>query len=217
MIILVLLVSTEQVRYNGNRYQIIAIIDIHTYISVFQYINRNTDSSHALNLLTFYYTPSSTCSYSSHSSYFSHYLHTHTHPLPQHPYTHTLPCPPDLTCPVGTIYNDLNLSTVDASLVTSLLFLGGLCGALFGSYPSTWYGRRKALFFHNFFVIAGQLLAASGNLVSEQHYTSCTNHALFIARSFVLEHIYIYTYIYLAYETFVLSTAYHYLLLQLYR
>jgi len=72
----------------------------------------------------------------------------------------------DASCPPGSIYRDLNLTTVQASLATSLVVLGAWVGSLVASYPSELYGRRWALFWNNAFFIVGALLCASGDLTS---------------------------------------------------
>lgn len=70
----------------------------------------------------------------------------------------------DATCPIGSIYRDLDLSTTDASLATSLLVIGAWIGCLAASRPGELYGRRKSLLWNNGLFIAGALLTASGNL-----------------------------------------------------
>jgi len=71
----------------------------------------------------------------------------------------------DETCPVGSLYRDLNLSTIEVSLATSLLIVGAWIGCLAASRPSEVYGRKKALLWNNALLILGAGFAASGNAV----------------------------------------------------
>ena len=71
----------------------------------------------------------------------------------------------DTTCPAGSIYRDLNLSTIEISLATSLLIVGAWIGCLAASKPSEVYGRKKTLLWNNIILIAGAIFAASGNTV----------------------------------------------------
>ena len=48
----------------------------------------------------------------------------------------------DSTCPVGTIYNDLDMSAIEAQLATSLAVLGAWIGCYIGSQPAEKYGRK---------------------------------------------------------------------------
>ena len=70
----------------------------------------------------------------------------------------------DSTCPAGTIYNDLNLTTEQAQLATSLVIVGAWLGSLLGSIPSERYGRRLTLLGNNSFFIVGAALSAIGDL-----------------------------------------------------
>lgn len=79
------------------------------------------------------------------------------------------------SCPPGTLYNDINLSTTDAQLATALAVAGAWIGSLVGSKPSEvlifccnhtsyvsqFYGRRATLLLNNLFFIAGGILTAS--------------------------------------------------------
>lgn len=58
-------------------------------------------------------------------------------------------------CPPGTIYNDINLNTLEAEIATSLLVLGAWIGCLLGSAPSEKYGRRLTILGNNIFFISG--------------------------------------------------------------
>jgi sugar porter (SP) family MFS transporter len=68
----------------------------------------------------------------------------------------------DVTCPTGSIFRDLNLSTLEVSLATSLLVVGAWVGCLAVSRPSEAYGRKAVLMWTNFVFIAGTLFVASG-------------------------------------------------------
>eukprot|EP01031_Cornospumella_fuschlensis_P035214 gene35214-42654_t len=70
----------------------------------------------------------------------------------------------DSSCPAGTIYNDLNLTDIEASLATALCVLGAWIGCMIGSKPSELKGRKFALLGNNFFFIVGAALACTGNL-----------------------------------------------------
>eukprot|EP00604_Paraphysomonas_vestita_P001944 CAMPEP_0174821704 /NCGR_PEP_ID=MMETSP1107-20130205/9207_1 /TAXON_ID=36770 /ORGANISM="Paraphysomonas vestita, Strain GFlagA" /LENGTH=521 /DNA_ID=CAMNT_0016039023 /DNA_START=23 /DNA_END=1588 /DNA_ORIENTATION=+ len=61
-------------------------------------------------------------------------------------------------CPPGTVYNDIKLSTVDASLATSLMIVGAWLGCLLGSGPSEKYGRRTTMLINNFTFIGGAIM-----------------------------------------------------------
>ena len=54
-----------------------------------------------------------------------------------------------INCPPGTIYNDLNLSTIEAQIATSLAILGAWIGCFSGSYPAEKYGRRSTILVNN--------------------------------------------------------------------
>jgi SP family myo-inositol transporter-like MFS transporter 13 len=68
------------------------------------------------------------------------------------------------SCPPGSIYNDLNLSTIEAQTATSLTVAGGWIGCMIGSYPAEKYGRKFTSLVNNLFFIVGSAMAASGNL-----------------------------------------------------
>jgi len=70
----------------------------------------------------------------------------------------------DSSCPDGTIYNDINLSTIEASLATSLTLIGAWIGSLAGGMPSQKYGKRMTLLFNTSFFIVGAVISALGNL-----------------------------------------------------
>ena len=70
----------------------------------------------------------------------------------------------DTSCPVGSIYRDLKLSSTDASLATSLLVIGAWIGCLAASRPGEVYGRKRSLLYNNLLFIVGAVLTASGNL-----------------------------------------------------
>jgi MFS family permease len=69
----------------------------------------------------------------------------------------------DSSCPTGTLYNDLELSTVEAQIATSLAILGAWIGSALGSSPSETFGRRKTLLFNNLLFIIGIGLTAYGS------------------------------------------------------
>lgn len=69
-------------------------------------------------------------------------------------------------CPPGTIYNQLNLSTLDAQLATSLVVVGAWISCMLGSYPSELYGRRKAIIFNNINFIVGAVLCSISSKTS---------------------------------------------------
>lgn len=91
----------------------------------------------------------------------------------------------DSTCPPGTIYNDINLSTskctcllyyasyhgfdfvlftVEAQVATSLAILGAWIGCMVGNYPSELKGRKFTLMWNNAFFIVGAGLCSLGNV-----------------------------------------------------
>eukprot|EP01036_Dinobryon_divergens_P025085 gene25085-33600_t len=71
----------------------------------------------------------------------------------------------DTTCPKGTIYNDINLSTDDAQLATALTIVGAWIGcSLLGSAPAERFGRKMTVLGTNLFFIIGGLVAASGSI-----------------------------------------------------
>lgn len=69
----------------------------------------------------------------------------------------------DNSCPVGTIHNDMQLSTVDVSLATSLAILGAWIGCLLTSKPLDFYGRKKTLIGNSLFYILGSILCTITN------------------------------------------------------
>ena len=69
-------------------------------------------------------------------------------------------------CPPGTIYNDIDLTTFQAQLATSLVVIGAWIGCALGSYPSEIYGRRKTILYNNILFILGALLCSFPNLKS---------------------------------------------------
>jgi sugar porter (SP) family MFS transporter len=66
-------------------------------------------------------------------------------------------------CPPGTVYNDIRLSTVDASLATSFLVIGAWLGCLLGSVPSEKYGRRTTMLWNNLAFIGGAIMCCISN------------------------------------------------------
>ena len=72
------------------------------------------------------------------------------------------------SCPPGTIYNDIKLSTLEAQIATSLAILGAWIGCYCGSQPAEKYGRRLIILGTNIFFIVGGLLTALGFDVSSK-------------------------------------------------
>jgi hypothetical protein len=66
---------------------------------------------------------------------------------------------------VGTIYNDIQLTTTDAQLATSLIIVGAYVGCLLGSTVSEKFGRKKGILWNNVFFILGSLLCGLGNSI----------------------------------------------------
>jgi len=69
----------------------------------------------------------------------------------------------DPSCPVGSIYNDLQLSTLEVGLATSLVMLGGLAGCILSMKPGELYGRRYTILMNNFVLIVGAVLSSLGS------------------------------------------------------
>ena len=69
-------------------------------------------------------------------------------------------------CPPGTVYNDLDLSTIESSLTNAVFVIGAWIGSLVGSHPSELYGRRRSLLYNTVFFVIGGLLSASGNKIA---------------------------------------------------
>jgi len=69
----------------------------------------------------------------------------------------------DSSCPEGSIYNDLQLSTLEVGLATSLVMLGGLAGCILSMKPGELYGRRYTLLVNCFVLITGAVLSALGS------------------------------------------------------
>lgn len=65
-------------------------------------------------------------------------------------------------CPKGSIYTDLNLTTLEASAGTSATVLGAWIGCLIGNAPAMKYGRKTTLLANNGFYIVGAILASLG-------------------------------------------------------
>eukprot|EP00981_Chlorochromonas_danica_P000930 scaffold223_cov248-Ochromonas_danica.AAC.2 len=71
----------------------------------------------------------------------------------------------DSSCPPGTVYNDLNLSTIEATLGNALTVLGSWFGTVVENYPTEFYGRKPTLLFNCFIFIAGAAIACTGTSV----------------------------------------------------
>ena len=62
------------------------------------------------------------------------------------------------TCPPGSIYNDMELSTLQVSLANALLVIGGWLGAVTSNIPSDYFGRKKTVMINaTLFAIGGTL------------------------------------------------------------
>lgn len=68
----------------------------------------------------------------------------------------------DDSCPKGTIYNDMDLTTAEASFATTAVVLGAWIGCVVGSTPSELYGRKFTLMGNNVLFIIGAALSCSG-------------------------------------------------------
>jgi len=66
-------------------------------------------------------------------------------------------------CPIGTIYNDLDLNSTKAQVATALGILGAWCGSLAGSKPSDRYGRKWTLLVNNVPIMLGAILTSVGD------------------------------------------------------
>eukprot|EP01038_Epipyxis_sp_PR26KG_P009278 gene9278-12500_t len=69
----------------------------------------------------------------------------------------------DSTCPKGTIYNDINLTVLEAQIATSLVVAGAWLGCLLASRPSELYGRKFTLLCNSFAFMVGAAFSSSGN------------------------------------------------------
>lgn len=68
------------------------------------------------------------------------------------------------SCPIGTIFDDLNLSTIEVSFAVSLAVIGAWVGALLGSHPVEEYGRKSTLLWNNIFYIVGGIVSGLGSI-----------------------------------------------------
>lgn len=68
----------------------------------------------------------------------------------------------DPSCPPGSIYRSMLLSTIDASVATSILIAGALVGAFACSRPMDWYGRRSTLLYNCSLYLVGTSLTCIG-------------------------------------------------------
>jgi MFS family permease len=62
-------------------------------------------------------------------------------------------------CPPGSLYNDVELSTVQISLCNAFLVVGGWVGAVISNFPSNRFGRRRTLLGNCVVVLVGGLLS----------------------------------------------------------
>eukprot|EP01039_Chlorochromonas_danica_P000135 gene133-143_t len=68
------------------------------------------------------------------------------------------------SCPPGTVYKDINLSTIEASVATALTVLGAWIGTLVASKPSELKGRKFTLVANTSLFVIGAVLSAIGNI-----------------------------------------------------
>eukprot|EP01039_Chlorochromonas_danica_P006661 gene6661-7360_t len=68
------------------------------------------------------------------------------------------------SCPPGTVYKDINLSTIEASVATALTVLGAWIGTLVASKPSELKGRKFTLVANTSLFVIGAVLSAVGNI-----------------------------------------------------
>jgi MFS family permease len=72
----------------------------------------------------------------------------------------------DDDCPMGTIYNDLNLSTVETSLTIALMISGAWIGSSLVNYPCEKFGRKPTLLLNSWCFIFGSVLGSIGDMNS---------------------------------------------------
>lgn len=68
------------------------------------------------------------------------------------------------SCPPGSIFRDLDLSTFETSLITASMIAGAWVGSIFGSYPSERFGRRQTYLWNCLLFLAGGALGSTGYL-----------------------------------------------------
>jgi len=68
------------------------------------------------------------------------------------------------SCPIGSIFDDLDISTIEVSFAVSLAIVGAWTGSLLGSYPVEEYGRKTTLLWNNFFYIVGGIISGLGTV-----------------------------------------------------
>eukprot|EP01039_Chlorochromonas_danica_P003073 gene3073-3356_t len=66
----------------------------------------------------------------------------------------------DSSCPPGTVYKDMDLSTLDASLATAMLVIGAWAGSVISSTPSELWGRKRVLIYNSAFFIVGAAISS---------------------------------------------------------
>lgn len=69
-------------------------------------------------------------------------------------------------CPPGTLYNDVRMTTTEASLATSLMIIGAWAGCLVGGPSGERYGRRATIMINNVFFLVGGLMCCFFNKYS---------------------------------------------------
>lgn len=79
---------------------------------------------------------------------------------PSRCYYHTDDASP--SCPPGTIYRDLLLTTTQAQVATALTIAGAWVGCYCGSQPAERFGRRLVLLATNIFYVVGGIATAFG-------------------------------------------------------
>lgn len=66
-------------------------------------------------------------------------------------------------CPIGSIYDDFDLTTIEASMAVAVLFVSGWAASLNANIPLEYFGRKKTMLINACVLLAGALLTASGN------------------------------------------------------
>ena len=67
-------------------------------------------------------------------------------------------------CPVGSVFNDLDLNTSQQQLITTMTILGATIGCLFASFFSDILGRKGGLLTNNIFFIVGGAMCGLTNV-----------------------------------------------------
>eukprot|EP01039_Chlorochromonas_danica_P000137 gene135-145_t len=67
------------------------------------------------------------------------------------------------SCPPGSVYKDINMSTIEASVATALSVVGTWIGTAIAGKPSEMFGRKKTLLANTALFVLGAILSAVGN------------------------------------------------------